>query len=97
MTVVDSRVAVVSSSGAVVVLDTITGADIWRVGTGAKLTSGIVFDGHLAAVASDRNELLAVVGGQVVWRARLAAATYSAPLVAGQRVFVLTADRTVAA
>ena len=97
MTVVDSRVAVVSSSGAVVVLDTITGADIWRVGTGAKLTSGIGFDGHLAAVASDRNELLAVVGGQVVWRARLAAATYSAPLVAGQRVFVLTADRTVAA
>lgn len=95
--VMDGRVAVASGSGTVAVLDAATGADIWRVGTGAKLTSGVGYDGHLAAVASERNELMAVVGGQIVWRARLAAATYTAPLVAGQRVFVLTADRTVAA
>ena len=95
--VMDGRVAVASGSGTVAVLDAATGADIWRMGTGAKLTSGVGYDGHLAAVASERNELMAVVGGQIVWHARLAAATYTAPLVAGQRVFALTADRTVAA
>ncbi|MBY0464044.1 MAG: outer membrane protein assembly factor BamB [Burkholderiales bacterium] len=97
LTVVDNRVAVASGSGTVAVLDVATGADIWRTGVGSKLTSGVGYDGHLAAVVSERNELMALVGGQTVWRSRLPAAAYSAPLVAGQRVFVLTADRTVAA
>lgn len=95
--VVDNRVAVASASGTVAVLDAGTGADIWRASAGAKLTSGVGYDGHLAAVVNERNELLAMVAGQTVWRVRLPAAAYSAPLVAGQRVFVLTADRTVAA
>lgn len=94
--VVDNRIAV-AGGGAVAVLDANTGADLWRTSLGSKLTSGVGYDGHLAAVVNERNELVALVGGQVVWRARLQAATYTAPFVAGQRVFVLTADRTVAA
>lgn len=97
LTVVENRVAVASSSGTVAVLDTATGSDLWRTAVGSKLTSGVGYDGHLAAVVSERNELLALVNGQTVWRSRLPAAAYTMPLVAGQRVFVLTADRTVAA
>lgn len=92
-----NRVAVVSGNGTVAVLDATTGADIWRMNAGVKLTSGVGYDGHMAAAVSERNELIAMVGGQAVWRTRLPATAYSAPLVAGQRVFVLTADRTVAA
>ena len=35
--------------------------------------------------------------GREVWRVRLPARAFTAPLVAGARVFVLTADRTVTA
>ena len=97
LTVVENRVAVASGNGTVAVLDTATGSDLWRTAVGSKLTSGVGYDGHLAAVVSERNELLALVNGQTVWRSRLPAAAYTVPLVAGQRVFVLTADRTVAA
>lgn len=97
MTVVDNRVAVAGGTGTVAVLDAATGADVWRLSVGSQLTTGAGYDGHLAAVVTARNELVAMTAGQVVWRQRLAATAYTQPLVAGQRVFVLTADRTVTA
>ena len=97
VTVVDNRIVAAGGNGTVAVLDVGTGADIWRVSAGSKLTTGAGFDGHLAAVVTDRNELVAMASGQVVWRQRLAATAYTNPLVAGQRVFVLTADRVVTA
>lgn len=91
------RVAVAGGNGTVAVLQTSTGADVWRTSVGSAVTAGVGYDGHMAAAITERNDLVALVNGQEVWRQRLAASSHTAPLVAGQRVFVLTADRTVQA
>lgn len=91
------NVALASRSGTVALLDVRLGTDVWRANLGEALSAGVGFDGHLAAVITERNELVAVVAGQPVWRQRLPFASFTAPLVAGQRVFVLGADRSVTA
>ena len=97
MVVHGDKVTVASRNGTLAVLDTTTGADVWRMTLGEGLSAGAGSDGHLAAVIAERNELVAVVAGQTVWRQRLPFASFTAPLVAGQRVFVLGADRSVTA
>lgn len=86
-----------SGSGQLALIDVTSGADVWRIQLGVALTAGVGADGHLAAVVSERNEVIAVAGGKEVWRQRLTSAVYTPPLVAGQRVFVVGADRTVSA
>ncbi|RYF64758.1 MAG: outer membrane protein assembly factor BamB, partial [Comamonadaceae bacterium] len=54
-------------------------------------------DGSMAAVVTRDNELVALQGGKVLWKQRLTAETFTAPLVAGRRVFVQSADRTTSA
>ena len=54
-------------------------------------------DGQRFAVITRNNEVVAIEAGKVLWRLRLAAMSYTPPLVAGGRVFVLTADRAVTA
>jgi len=95
--VVAGRVLVANAAGTVVALDAATGRDIWRINLAQALDAGVGSDGQLAAVITQSNELVAVRDGQEAWRVRLPARSFSAPLVAGQRVFVLTADRTVRA
>ena len=90
-------VVIASRSGTVAAVDTVNGADLWRANLAEPLSAGVGSDGHLAAVVTQQNELVAVVAGKVVWRQRLPFATFTAPLVAGQRVFVLGADRSVSA
>lgn len=97
LAVVGSRVVAASSNGTVAMMDVATGTDVWRLSLGSGLTAGVGSDGFLAAVVTDRNDVVAMVEGKEVWRQRLAAAVYTAPLVAGQRVFVLGADRTITA
>ncbi len=86
-----------ASDGTVVALETATGRELWRAATGARLTAGVGSDGDISAVVSVGNELVALQQGRVVWRAQLEAQTYTAPLVAGGRVFVITANRAVQA
>lgn len=95
--VVDQRVAVAASNGTVAVLDTSTGADIWRFSLGSPLSAGVGYDGQRAAVITLGNEVVALESGHEIWRQRLNAVSLTAPLVAGGRVFVLGADRTVSA
>lgn len=97
MSVHGERVVVASGSGVVAMLNAANGADIWRMQMSGGLTAGVGSDGHLSAVVTQRNELVAVVNGVQVWKQPLATATYTAPLVAGLRVFVLGADRSVTA
>ena len=85
MVVHGDKVTVASRNGTLAVLDTTTGADVWRMTLGEGLSAGAGSDGHLAAVITERNELVAVVAGQTVWRQRLPFASFTAPLVAGQR------------
>lgn len=91
------QVAVASSSGQVALMDAQTGRDIWRVSVGAPIQAGVGGDGQRFAVVTQNNELTAIESGQVIWRQVLPALSYTPPLVAGARVFVLTGDRAVSA
>lgn len=86
-----------ADGNAVMALDSETGKEVWRVRLNAPVQAGVGSDGEIAAVVTRENELVALSGGEVRWRARLAASAYTAPLVAGRRVFVLAADRSVQA
>ena len=89
--------AVASSDGTVAGFDAATGREQWRGSAKAPLAAGVGFDGSTAAVVTRDNELVAFSSGKEVWRQKLGALSYTAPLVAGARVFVLGGDRSVSA
>jgi outer membrane assembly lipoprotein YfgL len=89
--------ALVSSSGVVLVLNAETGAEIWRTALNSPVTAGVGFDGNRVAVITQSNELNVLTEGKVIWKSKLPALSYTAPFVAGGRVFVVTADRNVMA
>jgi len=90
-------ITVAGSDGSVAVIDPATGRDLWRASAGAPLAAGAGSDGKLVAVITRANELVALSAGKEAWRQKLSAVGYTAPFVAGGRVFVLTADRAVSA
>jgi outer membrane protein assembly factor BamB len=89
--------AIAASDGTVVGLEASTGREQWRGSAGGPLAAGVGFDGSTAAVVTRGNEVVAFASGREVWRQKLHALSYTAPLVAGARVFVLAADRSVTA
>lgn len=91
------QVAVASSLGQLALIDAGTGQDVWRLNLGAPIQAGVGGDGQRFAVVTRNNELVAVESGRVIWRQPLPALSYTPPLVAGARVFVLTGDRAVSA
>lgn len=95
--VAGGRVFVASAKGTVAALDADTGRDIWRVSVNSELSAGVGADGQTAAVITRDNELVSLRDGREQWRTRLPARSFTAPLVAGGRVFVLMADRSVGA
>ncbi len=92
-----SQVTVASSDGTVAAIDADTGATAWRASAGGAIMAGAGSDGKTAAVVTRDSQLVALSAGQVLWRAPLGAEAYTAPLVAGGRVFVLAGDRSVVA
>lgn len=92
-----SVVAVATDPGRVALIDARTGESLWRVDLNTTLTAGVGHDGRTVAVVTRGNELVALQAGKEIWRQRLSAPSYTAPLVAGARVFVLGADRSVSA
>ena len=93
----EDRIALASSQGVVAVLDAATGKDIWRLKLDQTISAGVGSDGQQLAVVTRNNELVALQDGKVQWRKSMPAQSFTAPLVAGARVFVLTADRSVIA
>lgn len=93
----DGRFFVAGDDGTVLALDERNGREIWRASVGARLSAGVGSDGRFAAVVTRDNELVVVDAGRATWRQRLAGRVLTAPLVAGERVFVLGVDRTVQA
>lgn len=93
--VAGDTVVVASADGTVASLDARTGRDLWRTNIGTPIAAGVGSDGKLAAVVTRANEVVALAGGREVWRQKLAAQAFSSPFVAGGRVFVLAADRSV--
>ena len=92
-----NNIAVASSDGVVATLDARTGADLWRTSLGGALSAAAGSDGRYTSVVNQANELVTLDAGREIWRQKLPALTFTAPLVAGARVFVLGADRSVAA
>jgi outer membrane protein assembly factor BamB len=90
-----ASVAVASGDGTVALLDTQTGRDFWRLALNTSLAAGAGNDGKVVAVVSKANEVIALQDGKELWRQKLAAQAFTAPFVAGGRVFVLAADRSV--
>jgi outer membrane protein assembly factor BamB len=88
---------VAAADGTVAALDAATGRDQWRGTAGAALATGAGTDGKLAAVITRANEVVVLDDGKELWRGKLSAQSFTAPLVAGGRVFVLAADRSVTA
>lgn len=95
--VVGNNVYLASTEGTVAAIDARTGGDVWRANLKTNLTAGVGSDGRYASVVNSDNELITLDAGKVVWRQQMGALTLTAPLVAGERVFVLSADRTVTA
>lgn len=95
--VAGGKVFAASAGGVVAAIDQRSGADAWRLDLRQPLSTGPGSDGQTAAVVTVDNLLLALADGKERWRVRLPARTYTPPLVAGGRVFVFTADRTVSA
>jgi outer membrane assembly lipoprotein YfgL len=93
----DDRIALANGQGVVAVLDANTGKDVWRLKLDQAISAGVGSDGQQLAVVTRNNELVTLQDGKVQWRKTLPAQSFTAPLVAGARVFVLTADRSVIA
>ena len=83
--------------GLVLALNADTGAEVWRAQVGDKLSAGVGSDGRYASVVTRNNELVTLDRGRPLWRKALTSSVVTAPLVAGERVFVLGVDRTVQA
>jgi outer membrane protein assembly factor BamB len=92
-----NHLALASSEGSVAVIDGLSGRDVWRLNVESSITAGVGYDGVTASVVTSANELVAMRNGKIQWKQRLSGRGYTAPLVAGGRVFALSADRSITA
>jgi outer membrane assembly lipoprotein YfgL len=87
---------VAGSDGNILALAADDGRVLWRAQAGTQINAGVGSDGRVVAVVTRDNELVVLEqGGSPKWRARLASRVTTAPLVAGERVFVVGVDRVV--
>jgi outer membrane assembly lipoprotein YfgL len=86
---------VAGSDGEVKVLNAADGRELWHAATGEPITAGVGSDGKTAAVVTRDNEVVAMNASGVLWRHALKSRVATAPLVAGDRVFVMGVDRAV--
>lgn len=92
-----SQVALAGGDGTVLVLDARSGRELWRASAKTRLSAGVGSDGQRTAVVTQGNEVVVFEDGRELWRQRVPAQVRTAPFVAGGRVFVLAADRSVIA
>lgn len=93
----NESVTVATASGNVVSVQATTGAELWRLKLDKNLLAGVGGDGKTFAVVTAQNDVIAIRGGQELWRYSLPARSFTPPFVAGERVFVITADRAIVA
>jgi outer membrane assembly lipoprotein YfgL len=92
-----SKFTLAADDGTVTALQADDGKELWSTDVGTKLSAGVGSDGRFASVVTRDNELVTLDNGKVTWRQRLPSRVTTAPLVAGERVFVLGVDRSVQA
>jgi outer membrane assembly lipoprotein YfgL len=94
-TVRDGVVFVASGAGDVRALRAESGAEVWRASAGAPISAGVGSDGRYTSVVTRGNEVVTFDQGREVWRKRVPSSVVTPPLVAGERVFVMSVDRAV--
>ena len=94
---VQERMALTSDDGKIAVVNTRNGQLVWRHELKTALNTGAGFDGEHVAVVTLNNELVMLQNAKVMWRNRLTSQSYTPPLVAGERVFMMMADRSILA
>lgn len=90
-------IAAATTDGVITVIDVETGVVIWRAEHGSPIVAGAGFDGERVGVLDAENRLNVFAQGKLLWSTGLPARSYTPPLIAGGRVFVLLSDRRVAA
>lgn len=88
---------VASSDGTLTALDADKGRQLWRGSAGGPLSAGVGSDGRVAAVVTRDGQVVALEAGKVLWKRPITTRVVTAPLVAGERVFVVGVDRSVTA
>lgn len=88
---------VASSDGTVAALQADNGRELWRTSVDGRIVAGVGSDGRFAAVVTREGDLVVLDGGKPLWRKPVGTKVVTAPLVAGERVFVLGVDRRVIA
>jgi outer membrane assembly lipoprotein YfgL len=91
----DGNFIVASSAGTLLGLEAQTGRQLWSANAGAELSAGVGSDGRFHAVVTTDNKLVTFEGSKELWREQLKSRVSTAPLVAGERVFVMGVDRAV--
>ena len=91
----DGNFIVASSGGTLLGLEAATGRQLWSASVGAELSAVVGSDGRFHAVVTTDNKLVVFDGGKEIWRDQLKSRVSTAPLVAGERVFVMGVDRAV--
>ena len=95
--VVQERLSLTTDDGNIAVVNVRSGQAVWRFDLKTALNTGTGFDGEHVAVVTLNNELVLLKAGKVLWRSRLTSQSYTHPLIAGERVFMMMADRSVLA
>ncbi len=96
-TATSAAVNIADGDGVVASFDASSGRELWRAQAGKALAAGVGSDGGFATVVTTTNELITFDKGREVWRQKLSNSSYTAPLVANGKVFVLGADRAISA
>jgi outer membrane assembly lipoprotein YfgL len=86
---------VASGDGDLRALKADTGEVIWRNQAGTAISAGVGADARFATLVSRDNEVITYDNGREVWRKRVPSSVVTPPLVAGERVFVMSVDRVV--
>ena len=84
-----------ASQGDMNLIDASSGQVLARISVGQLLSAGVGADKKFVAVVSRDNQLIVQTEQKEIWRQRIPSLVVTAPLVAGERVFILAADRTV--
>jgi outer membrane assembly lipoprotein YfgL len=93
----EGLVQTAAGDGTIAVFRVSDGQELWRARAGGALSAGVGSDGRHVAVVRRDHVLEVLDRGQPAWQARLPGPVLTAPLVAGERVFVLGVDRSVSA
>lgn len=91
----DGLFYVASGDGDLRALKADTGEVVWRNQAGTAISAGVGADARFAALVSRDNEVIAYDNGREAWRKRVPSSVVTPPLVAGERVFVMSVDRMV--